>query len=455
MAYLAVPMRATPRVVICGGGVAALEAMLAIREQLALRPHISVVAPNRRFVYQPMAVAEPFGQAHTQLLDLEQVVSELDAHLHPETLVGVDVDNRCVELESGVGLHYDAALIAVGARRVGWLGGAISFGGAEDVAAFTGLLERLDRGRVSRLTFTAPSRASWTLPLYELALLTASRLAERGTAGVELTIVTPEPEPLEVFGGAASRALRGQLLDRGIRIRAGVTAQQFDAGQLTLSSGEAIEAEEVVALPRLEGPRISGVPADADGFIPIDEHCRVRGFDDLYAAGDGTDFAIKQGGIATQQADVAAEAIAAQLGAPLEPATFEPSLRGMLLTGISPMFLRAEVGSGSPEGRVSSGALWSPPTKIAGRYLGPYLASSSTVGGRATLEDRPPSALSPDASQIARREARELALTFALADAHAGEYGSALSWLEVIQRLEGSMPADCLLKWDEWSARAG
>jgi sulfide:quinone oxidoreductase len=449
-------VKATPRVVICGGGVAALEALLALRELLVIPPHINLVAPNADFIYQPIAVAEPFGQAHSHVFELKDVARELDAHIHPHELLGVEADERCVVLANDVRLEYDAAIIAVGAQSVAWLGGALHFGGSADTAAFAALLERLEQGQVSRLAFAAPAGLAWTLPLYELALLTASRLAERGTAGVELTIVTPEGEPLSIFGAAASAMLRGQLLDRGIRIIAEAAAETLESGRLSLSSGETLEVDEVVALPLLTGPRLRGLPADAEGFIQVDEHCRVVGLEEVYAVGDGSSFPVKQGGIATQQADVAAECVASHFGRSRPLSVFEPTLRGMLLTGVAPVYLRAALtGSESTNGHVAANALWWPPTKIAGRYLGPYLAHLGTLGGRPSLEDRPPSTRSLKASRERHDEARELALTFALAEARCKDYQSALSWLEVIERLDGVLPADCLHKRDEWTALAG
>ena len=47
-------------------------------------------------------------------------------------------------------------------------------------------------------------------------------------------------------------------------------------------------------------------------------------------------------------------------------------LRGLLLTGMSPRFLRAE---GSPAvSEIDTEPLWWPPAKIVGRYLAPFLA---------------------------------------------------------------------------------
>ena len=137
--------------------------------------------------------------------------------------------------------------------------------------------------------------------------------------------------------------------------------------------GRRIDVNRVITLPRLEGLQIPGVPADADGFVPVDPHGRVTGLAGVYAAGDGTAFPIKQGGLATQQADAVAETIAAAAGAPIEPEPFRPILRGMLLTGGDNRFLRSAVAGGGGDARVASHALWWPPSKIAGRYLAPFL----------------------------------------------------------------------------------
>ena len=147
--------------------------------------------------------------------------------------------------------------------------------------------------------------------------------------------------------------------------------------------GERLDAGAVIALPRLSGPRIEGLPSDENGFIPIDEHARVYGVDEVYAAGDGTNFPIKHGGLGSQQADAAAEEIAERAGAEIEPAPFHPVIRGRLITGAESLNLEADVAGGGGEGTSSLDYLWWPPQKIAGRYLS------------ARLEGRSPEALGP------------------------------------------------------------
>ena len=196
-------------------------------------------------------------------------------------------------------------------------------------------------------------------------------------------LVTPETAPLGIFGAAAAAAVARELDSAGIALERSTAVTRVEGGALLAEPGRRrIDAERIVTLPRLRGRQIDGLPADDHGFIPIDEHARVAGRDGVYAAGDGVAFPIKQGGIATQQADAAAEAIAAQAGARVDPQPFRPVLRGMLLTGDEPRFLQHELNDRDSAGDVRPQALWWPPHKIAGRYLAPYLAEHDAEGIR-------------------------------------------------------------------------
>jgi sulfide:quinone oxidoreductase len=235
------------------------------------------------------------------------------------------------------------------------------------------VIDRAAQG-ARRLAFVAPPGASWTLPLYELAIMTAIELLARGVRDAELTVVTREDEPLWLFGPAAGRAMRELLAARGIALRTGERASAFRAGRLELDGSPPLAVDHAIALPALKGARVPGLPHDDAGFIPTDSYGRVAGVEDVYAAGDATNFPLKQGGIATQQADALAEVLAARAGADLEPQQFRPVLRGMLLTGGAPAYMRSEISGGRGESVAGSGALWWPPSKIAGHYLAPYLA---------------------------------------------------------------------------------
>jgi sulfide:quinone oxidoreductase len=171
-----------------------------------------------------------------------------------------------------------------------------------------------------------------------------------------------------------------------------VEEREDHSGFVIQPGARELEARRVVALPRAVGPGVQGLEADARGFIPVDRHGRVAGAERVWAAGDATAFPIKQGGIAAQQADAAAQSIAALAGASVQPQPFHPVLRGMLLTGRGRDWLRADIGGGGGEAEAERHALWWPPTKVAGRYLAPYLqelAAADEAGAAAAPSGQP------------------------------------------------------------------
>jgi sulfide:quinone oxidoreductase len=380
-------------VLIAGGGVAALEATLALRAQAEERVDIELLAPDADFVYRPMAVAEPFQQGEVKRFPLARLAELAGARLTPGTLARVDLDNHRVETADGTELKWDVLLVALGAGAREGIAGGLTFRGPDERAALTEIVDDAVAGRVQSLTFALPTRAAWPLPLYELALMTKIRLEDAGATAVRVDLVTPEAEPLAVFGREASESIKSLLETRGIGLRTQTTPVVFRSGALVVVPGRAIRTERVVSLPVPEGRRIPGLPTDGRGFVRADDLGRVEGRDGVYAAGDITTFPLKQGGIATQQADAAAESIAALAGAPVTPRPFKPVLRGLLLTGLTPRFMAASPLDASSE--VDSEPLWWPPAKIVGRYLAPFLAQH--VGLSA---ERPPEALAANAVEV-------------------------------------------------------
>lgn len=373
------------RVLIAGGGVAGLEALLALRRHAEQRVSIEMLAAEPQFWYRPLAVAEPFGLGDLHGLDLGDIADECGALFTLGRLESVDLDGHVVRTAAGTELDYDVLLITVGARPVEAVPGAFTFRGPADTDAFGSLLRELAESSPRRIVFALPGSVSWPLPLYELALQTASRFPS-----LDVVLVTHEERPLQLFGPAASSGMAKLLADRRISLRASSYAVAFADGSLVLTPEGALEVDRVVSLPRLEGPGIRGIPSDAQGFIATDRSGGVRGVEDVFAAGDATGFPVKQGGLAAQQADAAAEAIAALAGVELQAAPFRPVLRGLILTGGAPLYARAELSRAGDPSTLATEALWWPPGKIVGRYLGPFLAErSGAILSLAPLEGVP------------------------------------------------------------------
>ncbi len=330
-------------VLIAGGGVAALEAALALRALAEDRVSVELLAPDPHFWYRPLAVAEPFALGEVRHFELSKLAADAGASFTLGKLDSVDASRRVAYTSPGGAVSYATLLIACGAVPKPVVDGAITFRGPADTAKIENLLAEIEAGDVRRVVFAVPAGAVWSLPAYELALMTAAWAAERGLTGVEVGLVTPEDEPLQLFGREASGAVRALLDERGIALHARAYPAEARPGELLLVADGIVVADRVVALPRLQGPRIGGVPQTFEGFIPVDLHGRVTGMTDVYAAGDITTFPVKQGGIAAQQAEAAAEAIAAAAGVDLTARPFRPVLRGLLLTGGEPRYLRGDL----------------------------------------------------------------------------------------------------------------
>ena len=351
--------------------MAGVEALLALRDMAGERARLTLIAPEPDFVYKPLLVEEPFGLGPPEQYALEPLAEESDAEFLLRSVASVDPGVHRLELDDGSSVDYDYLVVCVGARFVSALPSAITFPNPTEPLRIDPVLDRAVDG-AGRLAFVVPGRITWSLPIYELALMTDRRARERGDQ-VEITLITPETTPLAAFGSTASSAVAELLSARGIEVVTGERAHE-EGDALILTPGDRrVDADVVIALPAMEGPAIDGLPADDGGFIPVDDYSRVRGAEDVYAAGDGTDFPLKQGGLATQQADVAAADIAHRLGAADAPDPFRPVLRGQLLTGEASLQMQADVAGGRGEGTASLDRLWWPPHKISGRYLAPLL----------------------------------------------------------------------------------
>jgi sulfide:quinone oxidoreductase len=359
-------------VVVVGGGPAGIEAVLALREHTAIE--VTLISSDKEFIYRPLAVGEPFDRSRAERFSLDRICEVCSTRLVFDRLLGVDQRLRQLRLASGAEMPYDAALVAVGARPTDAIGGAITFTGRDGDIAFATLLTRLE-SEGGEVVFAVPHRVRWSLPLYELALLTARHLRDRGAKPVSVRVVTPEPEPLAIFGGPVSVEIAHQLDKAGIELETSVDP----LGHSPFAEGPQ-DAPPVVALPRLVGPALPGLPYDEQGFLHVDDFGRVLGAEGVYAAGDATDFPVKQGGLAAEEADVAVTSLLADVGFPVETRPLDPVLRGRFDGPIPRRFMRRALDDAHARpADLATAPLWWPGAKLYGRRLAPFLAALSSA----------------------------------------------------------------------------
>ncbi len=147
-----------PRVLIAGGGVAALECALALKELAPGLTDTGVIAPNEELVNRPMTVREPFAYPRAQRYQLAPIVRDADAELIADSLAWVDPAQRTVHTEAGAELVYDMLVVALGARIHRRYTHAITIDDRKMDETLQGLIQDVEGGYVKRIAFISPGR---------------------------------------------------------------------------------------------------------------------------------------------------------------------------------------------------------------------------------------------------------------------------------------------------------
>ena len=291
--------------------------------------------------------------------------------VHRDALARVLTDERAVLTAEGDRLAYDALVVALGARPVEAVPGALTFRGRQDAGRVRELVRLAGERRARELAFVVPAGTTWSLPLYELALQAAA--AVRGAARIML--VTPEPAPLAAFGERASVAVAAVLAERGVELLRGDRGREVAGGVLLTDAGE-LPADAVVALARLTGPHL---PRPA--LRPARASCRSTSTGPcstgrVFAVGDVAAAGPKQGGLAHSRR--MRRRPRSRRGRPASPS------RGSRPPSSAARWSRAPARSTSAASAAAASEaswepLWWPPAKLAARHLSHHLAAHLTA----------------------------------------------------------------------------
>jgi sulfide:quinone oxidoreductase len=330
------PGRRPLHVVVAGGGSAAAEAALALHEHAGPRVRLTLVAPEPRVpVARPVSarLPEPFRDRHPHRSSIRAIAARAGGSVRAGRVVAVDAARHRVCLADRRSVDYDALVLAVGARPRPAYDRALTFFGRAGTVAINRLTAEVGDGHARALAFVVPPGMTWPLPLYELAIQTATALRDAGHA-VPVRLITPEATPLALFGIAGDAAVTSLLAEAGVRFTGATAVVPGPGGVLCEGvDGPPLIEDRVVALPVLDGPALPGVPATAGGHVLVDGLGAVRGLPDVFAAGDATCSPLKHLDAARAQAAVVAATLAARAGAYVPPEPPARTVRAHLLAG--------------------------------------------------------------------------------------------------------------------------
>ena len=371
------PAAAYPlKVLVAGGGVAGLEVLLALRHLAGDRVERTLLTPEDEFVYRPMAVAEPFARGHAQRHRLDAIAQDLGARLVRGSLADVDDRTRTATTSAGERLSYDALVVAIGARSELALERASTWTPESDGEIYRRSAARCRGGLHQAPRVRDPARRR----------LAAARLRARPDDCLGRARHGHQRRPdhdLHAGGRAAGavrrrrrQALREDLDELGIQVVTSAYVADAPDGQLVVEPGaRRLEADRVVALPRAAGPALPGVLNDAHGFIRCDRTARSTTPPPCGRRATRSRSPSSRAGWPRSRPTRSPRRSPRAPAPTCDPQPFRPVLRGVLLTGRGQAWMRNVVAGGDGEGEAQRRALFWPPTKIAGRYLSPYLAA--------------------------------------------------------------------------------
>ncbi|WP_411832342.1 NAD(P)/FAD-dependent oxidoreductase [Pseudoxanthomonas mexicana] len=324
---------AMTRIVILGSGFAALTAIRRLREQ-RVDADITVVSPRNELVYLPSLIWLPSGgkTGDDLRIPLAGFFQRMRVRWHEGSVRQVLDGGRRVVTDRGE-LANDVLIAATGGRYLRKLPGIEhAIIPCEGIAAAEAIRDRLaamDGGTIAIGFASNPMEPGAVRggPMFEFLFGMDTLLRRQGRRDrFRLVFFNPSSEPGQRLGPSAVRKLLGRMRELGIETHLGHKPLRFEADKVVTEGGE-FAADLILFMPGLTGPAWlddSELPRSEGGFVAADEHCRVRGLERVYAAGDigsypGPDWMAKQ----AHQADLQAEAVARNIAAELrgEPAS--------------------------------------------------------------------------------------------------------------------------------------
>jgi sulfide:quinone oxidoreductase len=315
-------MPARPRIVVLGGGFAALETAFLLRMRLHDAAEIALVSDHDHFTFRPNTIYIPFGADPDSLeIDLFTPLARRDIRGEFGRAVAVEPNAGKITFADRKDLSFDKLVIATGAgmspqevpglaehAETIWTPDSMSALGVR----FRQLRDAAREGEPQRVLFLVPPNNKCAGPLYEIVFMLETWLRRHNAREpVEITWSTFEDGYIQAFGPRLHDVVSQEFADRGIDGHVGEVVTEVRPGEVRYADGSARGFDHLVAFPPyVAGVRWPDLRADSRGFLATDPATRqLIGHPQIYAPGDAGDFPIKQAFLALLQADTVAEHI--------------------------------------------------------------------------------------------------------------------------------------------------
>ena len=318
------------KVLILGGGFAALEAAIWLRKYGF---DVDLVT-NRDYMYvYPISIWIPTGEYEFNdcILKWDDLAKVHGFNVIIDEVEEIKINEKLIKCKKEEFKNFDYLIIAIGADKMKPKGSEniLSICGApEESLKIKEKLDELIKKGSGKLAFgfggnpKDPSNVRGG-PAFEVMFNIDYKLRRLGIRdNFEITFFAPMPKPGARMGEKALKIMDNWFKRLNIKAIKGKKIKEFVSDGVIFEDDSKLESDLTMFIPAGNGPKIfknSGLPLNDAGFIRINEYCEVmHNFDEtssdkypIFAIGDsacidGPDWRAKQGHLAEVMARVAA-----------------------------------------------------------------------------------------------------------------------------------------------------
>jgi len=326
-------------ILILGGGVGGIVTATELGRHVSAEHRIILIDKNATHAFAPSFLWLMTGsrKQHEIQAPLRSLLTK-NIDVVTGTVDEIDPDEQKV-CAAGREFRYDFLVIALGADLapatiMGWNERIHTFYSLEGAAKLYDSLKGFEAGKVAIVVASMPYKCPGAP--HEGAMLLDAFFRAKGTRNnVEISLFTPESQPLPVAGPELGNAVKHMLDQKGIRFHPLIQLSAVDttSRKLFFTGKDPFGYDLLIVIPPHKSPDVirNSVLANTGGWIDVDPASLQTKFDRVFAIGDITSISLpgrwfpdkpmmlpKAGVFSHLQAEVVAKNISRMIGG--EPA---------------------------------------------------------------------------------------------------------------------------------------
>lgn len=317
-------------IVILGGGVGGIVTANKLRSRLSSKHKIILIEKNKEHSFAPSYLWLMNGDRQKKQISVS-LKSLLKKNIEiADAIVSEIVPNEQKVKAGEKEYTYDFLVVALGAdlapeKIQGWDDSIQTFYTLDGAARLNETLKNFAGGKIALVISSMPYKCPGAP--HEGAMLIEDFFTSKGIhEKVEISLFTPESQPLPVAGPELGNAVKSMLDNRGIRFHPSMQLDSVNtkSKQLFFNGKETYEYDLLIVIPPHQAPvaiRNSDL-ANVNGWIEVNPASLQTKYENVFAIGDNTSIPLpgrwfpdkpmmlpKAGVFAHLQADVVAKNI--------------------------------------------------------------------------------------------------------------------------------------------------